>query len=173
LAGVALGGCSWIFVKPLPPDYQRGDPVECTTSVAPPVVDTLLAVSDLFAFFYIAGTTGDKATPAQNAAATSAAVWAVVYTFAAVHGYRATAACREATEDEPPTRRGFPMPRPTAPRPAPPRPAAAPASDEPQVVPPASATPQQIDDDDPGHRRPTTEPPRNEPPIRKIPGTQQ
>jgi hypothetical protein len=152
---LAQGGCSWIFVQPLPPDYQRGDPIACTTSVGAPIADTLLAASNIAGALYVAGTVGSKATPAENALVSTGLVWTVVYISAAVHGYRATAACREAKEeDERPGRRRFPALRPAQPRPTP---ATEPA--EPAVTPERPATPQQMDDDYPGRSLPKAEPP--------------
>lgn len=72
----------------------------CTTSPAAPVVDTLLAASNVAGALYIAGTVGNKATPTQNALVTTGLVWAIVYTAAAIHGYRTTAACRELVDQE-------------------------------------------------------------------------
>jgi hypothetical protein len=99
-SALVLSGCSWIFVTPPPADAGRGERVECTTSPAAPVVDTLLAASNVAGALYIAGTVGNKATPTQNALVTTGLVWAIVYTTAAVHGYRATAACRELVDGD-------------------------------------------------------------------------
>lgn len=94
------GGCSWIFVKPLPADYRRGDWVDCTTSAAAPIVDTALGASNIGGVLYIAGTVGDKATPALNAMVTTALLLTIVDITSAIYGYRATAACREAQAED-------------------------------------------------------------------------
>jgi hypothetical protein len=149
LGVLGLGGCSWIFVKAVPEDYGRGDRLECTTSPAAPIADTALAASNIAGVLYVAGTVGDKATPAQNAIVTTALVWTIVYVSSAIHGYRATAACRQAVaEDERPRARLFPAPRAAPPGPVP---AASPSA--------APAAGQQMDDDDPSRRpKPTPAP---------------
>lgn len=155
LATATLGsaGCSWLFVKPLPPDYQAGDRVDCTTSPAAPIADTLLAASNIAGVLYITGTAGNKPTPTQNALVTSALVWTIVDITSAVHGYRATAACRAALDDdERPRRRLVPLPHPLAP----PSPRAVPT--EPEVAPAPADRHQQTDDDDP-NRPPKPAPP--------------
>jgi hypothetical protein len=144
-------GCSWIFVNSLPADYQRGDRVDCTTSVAAPVADTLLAGSSVAGVLLIAGTSNGKSTPATNALVTSALVWTGIYIGSAIHGYRATSACREVMEDDDDAPR-YPHPRVQV-RPLPPPPAQSPGAGPAGQPPSAPAPPaQQQDDDDPSGR---------------------
>ena len=143
-----------IFVKPLPPDYRPGRETDCTTSVAAPVADTLLAASNVAGVLYIAGTTGDKATPAQNALVTTALVWTIVYITSAIHGNRATATCREAVEPG-----GRRTQRPFLPRQ--PVPAGEPA--EPRAPSETPTPSQKVDSDEPDR------PPNPKPLRRPIP----
>ena len=98
--GLVPSGCSWLFVTPPPADARPGDRVACTTSPGAPIADTLLGASSLAGALYVAGTAGNKPTPAQNALVTTGLVWTIAYTFAAVHGYRTTAACRALTDED-------------------------------------------------------------------------
>jgi hypothetical protein len=152
----SLSGCSWIFVKPLPPNYQRGDRVDCTTSVAAPVADTLLALSNVAGVLFIAGTSGGQSNSTTNALVTSALVWTGIYIGSAVHGYRATGACRDVLADDADEAPLYPHPRVHA-RPLPPPPAQSPSAEPPGSPPvepaPAPAGPaQQQDEDDPSGR---------------------
>jgi hypothetical protein len=153
-ASLSVSGCSWIFVKDLPPDYQRGDRIECTTSPAAPGIDTLLALSDVAGALYVAGKAGDHPSSTANALVTSSLAWAIVYTTSAVHGFRATARCREATADAeaPRWRPTFSVRRPPS------SPSLAPV---PAPAPTQPRSTQQNDDDEPGHR-PASAPPQME-----------
>lgn len=137
-----LCGCSWIFLKPLPHDYRPGQRVDCTTSVGAPIADTLLAVSDIPGVVYAAETSNDKTSSATNAVVAGALIWTAIYLGSAIHGYSATAACREAMASD----AGRPLYPRTRVRPS----TAAP----PPVVPPPPGPVQQQDNDDPDRPHP-------------------
>ena len=112
-------GCSLIFTRG--PDPEAKPPPECTTSVAPPVIDTLLAAASVG--LVIAGASAAKTTcvpSAFNPCGVSDAGWVAViggaasgllFAGSAVIGYKRTSDCRAfreknglspPTPDEPP-----------------------------------------------------------------------
>ena len=121
LAVLALlpgAGCSWIFVnKPPPEPIPVTPPLACTTSVASPVVDTILAATALG--LGIGGiVSGTRPEPPCTSGTwcmsglfsglnTGIAVTggvlvatAIPLAFSAAHGYSATAECRELKESQ-------------------------------------------------------------------------
>jgi hypothetical protein len=172
------GGCSWLFTQPLPNEYYWYDIPPCSTNRAPPVLDTLFALTNTASAIYVAGQ--DNVTNKDTAVALGLSV-AALWTLSAVYGYRHTSECEDAHEG----RRGGSLPTwrsppagtrrypPPAPRPAEAaapgqpdlNPAAAPA---PPATAPSAPAPQQQDEDDPELRRPA--PPRPKPrPIEPRP----
>ncbi len=100
-AALVLPGCSWLFITPPPPHAHRGEGVKCTTSPAAPIADTIFAGANVAGALVVIGTGGSPLPPADNALAATGLVWAIVDTFAAVHGYKVTAACRDLVGDGP------------------------------------------------------------------------
>jgi hypothetical protein len=167
------GGCSWIFTKPLPTYYSRYDYIDCSTNRAPPVLDTLLTLTNVASAIYVAGQDNvkNKGT-AVSLGLSVATLWAL----SAGYGYAKTSECEQAIAEQSnhyysPRPRVQPRPRPypqsppttttvpaaapaSAPAPAPAAPAQAPS-------PPGPVVPQQQDDDDdPGFRPPPPHRPR-------------
>jgi hypothetical protein len=54
IASLPVSGCSWIFTQPLRDDRSPYDYPVCSTSPAPPVVDTLLFVANAGSTTYLA-----------------------------------------------------------------------------------------------------------------------
>jgi hypothetical protein len=111
VAFLPTSGCSWLFVNKPPREAVRATPpVECTSSVASPVVDTIAA--GLLAFGGVGaivlasevttGTPGYDPLAGMNTVFTAEGVVliaaAVPLAFSAAHGYSATAACRQLRE---------------------------------------------------------------------------
>jgi hypothetical protein len=88
-----LPGCSWLFIQPLQDDRNPGEPYTCTTNRAAPVIDTLLAASNVASAAYVANqdNAANKGT-AVMAGLSVATLWAV----SAGYGYFKTAECEEA-----------------------------------------------------------------------------
>jgi hypothetical protein len=157
------GGCSYLFVQPLAPNYQSGDPVTCTSNVAAPVVDTIFTVLDTVE---LVGAGSNSNVQNRSAVLTGATLGIILWGTSAIYGYRHTSECSEAQNDTQgsyrPYRRRAPPPawappapprQPSPPPPAPPGPApdeAAPAPAPSVTVPSAPAAPQQRDEDGPG-----------------------
>jgi hypothetical protein len=158
----ALSGCSWIFVQPIAPRYERSERLDCTTNRAAPVIDTILTVTNLASAAYVAGQ--DNVTNKGTAVTLGLLVGAMWFS-SAIYGYSKTSECEDAlAEDEAPRPRmhlrapppavgypaGVPAERPptwaspTVTLPPPPPPARAPAPAAPKV--------EQRDDDDPSAR---------------------
>lgn len=170
-------GCSWLFVQPLPANYERGDDVNCTTNRAAPVIDTLLTLSNVGSAVYVAGQ--DNVTN-KGTAVTAGLLVGALWFSSAIYGYSKTADCAAAMEDDaPPPRYRRPMTR----RPvAPPNyaPPSSPPPDgwspsvtvQPPAAPPApaqtgSGSPvQQQDGDDPEAAPPPAPKPRTPPPTK-------
>jgi hypothetical protein len=96
LALIALfstASCSWIFTQPLREDRSPYDFPVCSTSLAPPMIDTLLFVANAATTLYL-GTRdnlSDK-TLRLSVGAGAATLWLV----SAIYGYTKTSACAEA-----------------------------------------------------------------------------
>jgi hypothetical protein len=92
-------GCSFAFVEPPPVDHARRRFFDCSTVVAPPIVDSVLASLGVLS---LAGAAGESEADAQRNGTTRAATVASAVVLlgaagsAAIYGYRATAACRQA-----------------------------------------------------------------------------
>ncbi|HEY4393945.1 MAG TPA: hypothetical protein VGP64_07785 [Polyangia bacterium] len=142
--------CSWIFVKPLPDRYERGDFADCTTNAAAPVIDTLFTLTNVGSSIYVAGE--DNVTnkgPAVTAGLLVGALWLS----SAIYGYSHTSECRDAKEDadDRPSRR-YVRPRAPAVRYQQPTPAAEPSV---TVPPPAPTSPGQQEDEAAPTERPS------------------
>ena len=106
LASLPTTGCSWLAVsKPPKGPIQATSPLECTSGVASPVVDTILAVG------LVVGGVVAVSQPAKrgewvpsNAMSTGAGLVlfavAVPYTLSAGYGYSTTAKCRQLKETQ-------------------------------------------------------------------------
>jgi hypothetical protein len=138
-ASGSLSGCSWIFVKPLPDGYRPGDDAHCTTSRTAPVVDTILATTNLVSAAYVASE--DKVTNKGTAVALSLAAGGLWFG-SAIYGYLHTSDCEAAKADEDGTPHH--SRRPLAVTPAFPRPSAVASAGKP--------APQQDSSDEPGVR---------------------
>jgi hypothetical protein len=158
------GGCSWIFVQPLPPTYERGDPaINCTSNVAAPVIDTIFTVLDTVELIAVGGSSSTAAN--KDSVLLGATLGIIIWGSSAIYGYRHTSECSDAQADaqssyryrpyrrapppayapQPPPRRWVPPPPPSPPPPAAPEEAAPPSV----TVPGGPAAPQQRDDDGP------------------------
>ena len=168
-AATGTGGCSWLFVKPLPPDYDVGDSIECTAELTPPVVDTLFALSFLAGIVYLAGKRNDQNVDRVDGLIASQVTGFSLWGASAVYGYRAVGACSDAEKDG---RRSYshhlgvrhraygPLPPAAVPFAGPP-PDAAPtaAAPAPVVTPRLAPAPQQGDDEKPArHSAPASKP---------------
>jgi hypothetical protein len=118
-------GCSFIFTRGPEPavaqvhsaELLRSTSPDCTSSVAAPVVDTVLATLSLAligAGVIVVANCKGSGSPAQTGgviAIAGGAATGAVFTASAVAGYRRTAACRAAVESSPP----LPQPRASLP----------------------------------------------------------
>jgi|GEM_PF-1654789 len=165
----ASGGCSFVFVQP--PIHEDGfvRAGDCTTNVAPELIDTLLAGTNLFSALYVAN---DSKVTNKGSAVTVGLMASAFWLSSAIYGYYYTAQCADlktVVAPQPYERpRRFrrpvrvPPPRPAPPpsdegtetpspgigptEPLPPAEASPPA---PPVPPVAPTIPQQKDDDEP------------------------
>jgi hypothetical protein len=157
ISGLApTSGCSWYFVRPLPADAASGGYLDCTTSRIPPMVDTLLALTDIAEAVYVGRS--DQATHKDAAVAVGLAL-ASVWALSATYGYLKTNQCedfiaaqRTALPPVPPWGTSQPQ---FYPQPAPSPPSAGAPSGEtatpaPAVAPPAVA-PTQVQQPDGGN----------------------
>lgn len=97
--GAALsvaGGCSFIFTEPLSRMHQPGDVPACSTSRAPPVLDTILTATNVASAVYVAGK--DDA-PNKGLAVTAGAAAAILWAASATYGYVKTSQCEAAFEE--------------------------------------------------------------------------
>ncbi len=155
----SLSGCSWIFVQPLPPSYERRGRTDCTTNRAAPVIDTILTLTNVGSAVYVASQ--DNVTNKGTSVTLGLLVGALWFS-SAIYGYSKTSECEDALADDEP--RGYSRPRThlRSPPPGVGGPAGAPAErppawEAPAVVVPAAPPPapapaargtQQRDDDE-------------------------
>lgn len=158
---LALGttGCSWIFTQPPPAQHAQMPYFDCSTSYAPPVLDTIWGgLNFVGATLALAGRDDEY----ENRPLTIGAgfAWTVVAAASAYYGYTRVAECNEAKTQlmlrlrpagYPPAQWGPPpgyphppagAPPPYAPPPGtPPAPPAAPPSAPPATTAPPAAPP--------------------------------
>jgi hypothetical protein len=158
LASSSLSGCSWLFVQPLPANYERGEPTNCTTSRAAPVVDTLLTLTNVGSAVYVAGQ--DNVTN-KGTAVTAGLLVGALWFSSAIYGYSKTSDCAAAMEDDAPPPR---YRRPVTRRPVAPPSYAPPSSPPPDgwgpsvTVQPPTAPPPPTDSGSPGQQQDDDEP---------------
>jgi hypothetical protein len=89
----STSACSWIFTQPLREDRSPYDYPVCSTNPAPPLVDTLLFVSNAGSTIYL----GTRDNVNEKALLVSVGiVTATVYLLSAVYGYSNTNECQNA-----------------------------------------------------------------------------
>lgn len=99
--------CSFLFVSGPPPHDQRIGRFDCTTTMAAPVVDGVLAALQVLGLVWAASKSDAEVReaagiPRDNAIGVSIS-WAILYTASAVHGASRVSDCRDALgTDEPP-----------------------------------------------------------------------
>jgi hypothetical protein len=96
LALVALSstaGCSWVFTQPLREDRRPSDYPVCSTSAAPPLIDSAISLLNAGTTIYTAAQdhVSEKALRV-SLGATAATVWLL----SAIYGFTKTSACGEA-----------------------------------------------------------------------------
>ena len=149
-ASIASSGCSYIFSKGPPDDHRRLRYFDCSTSYAPPVLDTIWAGLNGLGALNAASSSDAEWTSTYSRGATMAVglVWLMLSGSSAFYGYSQVSSCNEARNQmimrmnnrypneprswPPPPPRSFPPP---APAPADPPPEAPPA---PQPAPPSA-----------------------------------
>jgi len=98
-------GCSWIFTEPLnsgvsfrDSDSSGGQPVlHCSTNLAPPVIDTLLTITNLGSAIYVAG---QNNVSNKGSATALGLVVASLWFSSAYYGYSHTSECKETLGDQ-------------------------------------------------------------------------
>jgi hypothetical protein len=95
-----MGGCSWIFVKPLPPDYQSGDAVDCTVDPTAPIIDTLFVASHIVGLVYLSGKSNDQNKDQTDGLVTTDLIDLITWGSSAIYGYRKISACADARSDD-------------------------------------------------------------------------
>jgi hypothetical protein len=161
---MGTGGCSWIFVKPLPPNYDIGSPVDCTADATAPVVDTLFALSNAAGFVYWASKSNSQNSDGINVLITADVLGFLLWGASAIYGYDHASSCSAARRD---ARLSYPhhlgvqhrpyLPtEPVGPPPPAPPSAATPAGPQPApvITPLRAPAPQRGDDEKPSVHSP-------------------
>ncbi len=160
---LSQAGCSWIFTQG-PPPADRESPVyyDCSTSYAPPVLDTIWGGLNALGAISALASSDEKTSQNRGAVVGVGLAWVVISGLSAYYGYSKVSECHEFKDehrvpDEHDSPRGYwgsrpdgrptwsPPPRGAPPaRLAPPAPAADPASPTPAPLapPPETAPPQ-------------------------------
>ena len=163
------GGCSWIFVKPLPPNYEVGDNIDCTDSSTAPIIDTIFALSNIVGMAILASKSNAQNKDQVDSLIAGQVIGFGMWGGSAFHGYRSAIECSDARRDASASnshhlgvrhRAYGPLPPAAVPFAAPP-PAAAPAvaAPAPDVAPPVAPVPQQRDEEKPTTHSPPPKPP--------------
>jgi hypothetical protein len=90
---IAASGCSWIFTKPLPDNWQSWDSLDCSTTPVPPLIDSVLALSNAGTTVYVAAFADGSGKALPIAAGVVATT---LWLSSAIYGFSKTNACREA-----------------------------------------------------------------------------
>jgi hypothetical protein len=119
LAAVTTSGCSAIFTKGPPLDHAYNSHFDCSTSYAPPILDTIWAgLNGAGAAIALSKSDAEwERTQANDRAATIAVglTWLAVSGVSAIYGYKMVSDCNEAKEPRRHPR--FPLPIETPPAP--------------------------------------------------------
>ena len=126
-----LSGCSLLFTKPPPKNYDGRGYLDCTTSRVPPALDTIFTLTNVGSAIYVAGQ--DNVQNKGSSVALGLGV-AALWMMSAIYGYSGTSACEEAQQSVGYGSR-YPPPRPAPRRVAPPPPRPAPVAPAPQAAP--------------------------------------
>jgi hypothetical protein len=86
-------GCSWIFTKPLPDNWQSYDQLDCSTSVLPPLVDGLFFVADTGSAIYLAASDN---VPYKPLLVSAGLIEGALYLASAIYGVSKISACHRA-----------------------------------------------------------------------------
>jgi hypothetical protein len=159
LTSVSLTGCSFIFSEGPPPNHERLPYFDCSTSYAPPVLDTIWAAANGLGAASAAGTSEAKWN-AENSTSRDAVIavgliWLGVSGASAIYGYNKVASCRQAKDQmmlrmmqrqqQPPQTwpppPGYPAPPPGYPAPPPQYPTPPPNYPTPPANPPQTTPP--------------------------------
>jgi hypothetical protein len=98
---LAAAGCSFTFTEAPPADHDRRLFFDCSTSLAPPIIDSVIAALGASSLVNAIGADADSfRSNGTTRAATiaSAAVVAAAAGVSALHGYGASGACRAARD---------------------------------------------------------------------------
>ena len=140
----STAGCSWIFTQPLREDRSPYDFPVCSSSLAPPTIDTLLFVTNAATTLYL-GTLDNVSHKALRLSVGAGA--ATLWLLSAIYGYTKTSACSDAVSAHD---RGYLRP-------------ALGTGGEVFTPPPPTATPGArppgVDEEDPQHPKPPPAPP--------------
>jgi hypothetical protein len=115
----AMAGCSFLTVN-----GPRGNPTECTESIAAPVIDSFASIAAPYIVYAAVQSNDDPTTQTDNQAGKDRFVTALLampivigYVTSAIYGYRTTARCTriKALSEPPPPAEPPPPPLPSAP----------------------------------------------------------
>jgi hypothetical protein len=103
LTSVSVCGCSFIFTDGPPPNHERLPAFSCSTSYAPPVLDTVWAGLNGFGMATAAGKSDEEWKASGNKYDRSTVIgvgllWLVVSGASAIYGYQKVASCTDARE---------------------------------------------------------------------------
>jgi hypothetical protein len=95
-----LGACSVVFVHEPPRENERDKAFGCTTSMAAPTADVVLAALQLAGLAYISDSQSDSST--KDSMVGIGGAWLGLYIGSAIWGFRKVGACRQALREEDP-----------------------------------------------------------------------
>ncbi len=88
-------GCSWVLTQPLPDSWDRSGTPVCSTSLVPPVVDSLFFLTNTSGAIYVATQDVNYKALAVTGGLVEASIWIA----SAIYGYSKTSACQAALSD--------------------------------------------------------------------------
>jgi hypothetical protein len=144
---LSCSGCSFLFVRGKPANVEAlppSEPVECTTSKASPILDTVFAGLEVARTGYALSRTDSDYSGSQLTRGADIGLgvgFVALFASSAIYGYVKTGSCADAKEQHERAIQPYLLPV-GAPPPSPPPSAASPApSEAPAVAPPAAPAP--------------------------------
>jgi hypothetical protein len=156
-------------MKPLPPNYEVGDKIDCTDGSTAPIIDTIFALSNIVGMAIVASKRNGQNEDQVDSLIISQGIGFITWGASAFYGYRSAIECSDARRDASASsshhlgvrhRAYGPLPPAAVPFAAPP-PAAAPAvaAPAPDVAPSVAPVRQQRDEEKPTTHSPPPKPP--------------
>ncbi len=86
-------------MKPLSPNYQSGDDLDCTVDPTPPAIDTIFVALHVAGVAYLASKSNEQNKDQVNSLIATNLGGLIMWGSSAIYGYRRISACSDARND--------------------------------------------------------------------------